>query len=224
MRQGDPNPGTAPAALSDPRARVRTLLAIWTGVLAVAVVARSRSLPPVLVGLLAPYLALVAWHLLAPPGRRQSKAHDFPEGEERVPLASPDSEPASPAVPGVQVGATDLDELTTASVGSGGTPAPKPGSARRRRREKPVTAAPSTVATFVPVAPGRYMRREEPDPVQEAPPDASGEGVSLGAELPDRSPTGESRNRGTAAASQEPAGREDEKIEPVHDGIALAGD
>ena len=226
MRQGDLNPGTAPAAPIDPRARVRPLLVIWTGVLSVVVVSMSRSLPPVLIVLVLPYLALIAWHLLAPPGRRQSMAHDFPEGEEHVPLASPDPGPASPAVPGVQVGATDVDESTTATVGPRGTPAPKPGAARRRRREKPVTPAPSSMATFVPVAPGRYMRREEPDPAPQAAPDASGEGVpSLGEEPPGASPPDESRNRGTAAASEEPAQREGGRgIEPVQDGIALPGD
>jgi len=201
MRQGDPSLGTGPATPPDPRARVRTLLAIWTGVLGVAGAAGLRSLPPVLVGLLVPYLALVACHLLAPPGRQPSEALDTRAGEENIVLASPDAAPM-PAVSEARAEASDYSEVVHPPVEPGGPPAPKPRTMRRRRRERPATLGTSSVATFVPVAPGRYMRREEPDPAPQAAPDAPGNALAdpPRAESPGESPSGEPRDHGTGDA------------------------
>ena len=74
MRHDHPVPRPDPAStpLSD---RLATVLMVWTGSLTVLVLAAVRDLPPVLVGLLLPYFALVAWHLLA---RRRTATDEAP--------------------------------------------------------------------------------------------------------------------------------------------------
>jgi hypothetical protein len=69
--------------------RARSLLAIWTATLVVLALRKLRDLPPVLVGLLLPYLALVAWHLIARKGR-QAQPQPTPTDSTGISCAHPD--------------------------------------------------------------------------------------------------------------------------------------
>src|SRR4051812_34422201 len=88
MRHVGPISSSGPSPTSASR-RIARILMIWTGVLIVLVVAEMRALPPILVGLLLPYLALMAWHLLARSGPRQENPLSTPADSESLPLESP---------------------------------------------------------------------------------------------------------------------------------------
>ena len=165
--RGNPLPGRSPTSHTTSGYLVRILM-VWSGVLAVLLVAEMRSLPPALVGLLVPYLALVSWHLLALTRPRPSKPHPLPPDQKAVPRACISPEvggDASPGGPGERVGPSD-------PRGPNPDPADPPAEPRRsraRRRPKPVSPAMPVPIPWVQVGPGRYVRGEAPDPAPDRP-------------------------------------------------------
>ena len=163
-----PNSGPSPARTS---AHLTRLLMLWTGALAVLIIAGMRSLPPTLVGLLLPYRALVTWHLLSPGGPRHERPQPSPVGP-----AGDSWECPVPQVGGC-VSPEALFEGTVSSntgdpslvtVGISASPPVEPKEVRGRRRARPTHSQEPAPASWIQVAPGRFIRGEEPEPSPDA--------------------------------------------------------
>jgi hypothetical protein len=154
---------------SQPRELIRSVLAAWSGVLIVLVVAASRTIPPVVLAFLMPYLALVAWHLLARQGR--SETGRIPFSKDSAPVPRPDIDPeeaTSAPSAGLDAGA-DLSEVPETSLASGTERRPSTSApVRARRRIKPKAVPEPSPASWVQVGPGRFVRGEEPQPFPDA--------------------------------------------------------
>jgi hypothetical protein len=145
---------------------VRSVLATWTGVLIILVVSASRTIPPVVLAFFLPYLALVAWHLLALQGRAGKKGRiAIPEDSATRPR--PDIDPAV----ATSAPSASLDNKADSSDVCGSNPAPgaepQPSTTvpvRSRRRFKPKAVPEPTPASWVQVGPGRFVRGEEAQP------------------------------------------------------------
>jgi hypothetical protein len=150
---------------SRPRHLIRPVLAAWTGALIVLVVAASRTIPPVVLAFLLPYLVLVAWHLLAIQGRAETDRIPIPEDsaaklrtdidpevDTSVPSASLDAGSDSSEVPETN-SASDTEQRPSTSA-----------SVRARRRVKPKAVPEPSPASWVQVGPGRFVRGEEAQP------------------------------------------------------------
>jgi hypothetical protein len=166
VRHDQPVSRHEPASHRTP-GRLPRILLPWTGVLTILVVTQMRTLPPSLVGLVLPYLALVGWHLLVANRHRQDEPRTI-RAESQSPQNScsqPDIIVGSP--PEVLVDPVEAPKSTVpvpAGVGSPGSPGVQPRQVRGRRRRKP-THVPAPVAVpWVQVGPGRFVRGEEPDP------------------------------------------------------------
>jgi hypothetical protein len=164
-----PEPGPAPTPASR---RLAPILAIWSLSLVVLVLGELRDLPPILVGLLLPYLALVAWHLLSGSGRRPAKSSPTPARS----VGGTDSRP-EPRVLGSPPSCSP-DERTESCDSCGPEPAPgdppgpqplHPPRFRGRRRGKPIPPPAPAPASWVQIAPGRFVRGEIPEPTLEVP-------------------------------------------------------
>jgi hypothetical protein len=176
-----PLTGPAPVSTSQSRHLARIVLATWTGILLVLVASAIRSIPPVVLAFLLPYLALVAWHLLAPPGWPKAEPLPAPAGLEDAPLAGSGTE-GSATPPPVSFDAGDESpgprETSPSPTSIGEPPSITPAPARMRRRVRPRVVPDLPPASWVQVGPGRFIRGEQPDPVPDPIPDASGEGRS----------------------------------------------
>ena len=164
-----PRPDPASTPTSD---RLATVLMVWTGSLTVLVLAVVRNLPPVLTVLLLPYLALVAWHLLARSGRRPTRLQPLPVDPEGVHRASASPEVVACPPPGgsdERVEASGSCEPNPPPTGSPGSPRGNAGRVRGRRRGDPSLHAASVPVPWVRVGPGRYIRGEAPDPAPDRP-------------------------------------------------------
>jgi hypothetical protein len=181
MRHGDPLPSSDPASTPTSHLLARILM-IWTGLLTVLVVAKMRSLPPTLVWLFLPYLALVAWCLLTQPRLRLAKPQPTPSDLERFPPASLEPQVVGCSPPEVvdeRVESSDSREPSPAPAESSGGVQVNPRKVRARRQGKPMPLPEPVPASWVQVGPGRYVRGEEPDPAPAAPNDASVEEMTV---------------------------------------------
>jgi hypothetical protein len=150
---------------SQPRRLVRSVLAAWTGVLIILVVSASRTIPPVILGFLLPYLAMVAWHILAAPGRAETDRDLIPEDSAAKPRPDVNAEvaiPASLASPDSDTHSSEAPEANLAP-GEEGRP-PTTAQIRARRRGRPKVVPDPSPASWVQVGPGRFVRGEEPQP------------------------------------------------------------
>ena len=150
---------------SQPGHLVRSVLAAWTGVLIILVVSASRTIPPVVLAFLLPYLALVAWHLLAPPGRAEMGRIPFPKDSAPMPRPDIDPEEATSAPSASLDAKADSSEVPETSPAPGteqrhSTSAP----VRARKRIKPKAVPEPSPASWVQVGPGRFVRGEEAQP------------------------------------------------------------
>lgn len=173
MRHGDPIPSSGPASSSSSR-RLARLLMIGTAVLSALVVAKIRELPPILVGILLPYLALVTRHLLAPPGPREANRQPTPADSGSVPLANPDPQViGGPPPEGAdeQHESSGAPEPSPAPEEPAGSPQVPPRKVRGRRRGKQMSSPEPVPASWVQVGPGKYIRGEEADPAPAGPSD-----------------------------------------------------
>jgi hypothetical protein len=131
----------------------------------ILVVSASRTIPPVVLAFLLPYLALVAWHLLARQGR--SETDRIPNPEESACMPRPDIDPeeaTSAPSASLDVGA-DLSEVPGTSLAPGTERRPSTSApGRARRRIKPKAVPELSPASWVQVGPGRFVRGEEPQP------------------------------------------------------------
>jgi hypothetical protein len=148
---------------------------VWTVSLILLILAGVRDLPAVLVGLLLPYLTLVAWHLLAwrrPRPTRLIPLRVDPEGVSRT-RTSPEVV-ACPPTGGSdeRVEASGSRESIPPAKGNAGSPRGNPGRVRGRRRGEPAPHPVSVPVPWVRVGPGRYIRGEAPDPAPERPAEA----------------------------------------------------
>jgi len=178
MNEGMDHPSSPPSARFQvpptvlafrPRHLVRSVLAAWTGVLIILVVSASRTIPPVVLAFLLPYLVLVAWNMIAQQGRAETGRIPFPK--DSAPMPRPDSaqEVATSALStSLEAGADSVDVL-------GSTPAldtePLPSTTvpvRARRRIKPKAVSEPAPASWVQVGPGRFVRGEEAQPSPDA--------------------------------------------------------
>jgi hypothetical protein len=145
------------------------VLAAWTGALIVLVVSASRTIPPVVLSFLLPYLILVAWHLLAFQRRAETDRIPFPKDSAPMPRLGIDPEVAT-STPSVSLDAgADLSEVPETSPAHGterrlSTSAP----VRARRRIKPKAVPELSPASWVQVGPGRFVRGEESQPSHNA--------------------------------------------------------
>jgi hypothetical protein len=203
MNEGMDRPSSPPSARFQvpqkvlafrPRHLVRSVLAAWTGVLIIVVVSASRAIPPVILAFLLPYLVLVAWHLLAPPGRAETGRNPTPEDSASLPRLDSDSEVATSGL------STSLDAGADSSDALGSNPAPDTESLpattapiRARRRIKTKAVPELSPASWVRVGPGRFVRGKEsqPSPIASAEAEpitqASGTSPELADEDPDDS-------------------------------------
>jgi len=171
VRHDIPIPRPDPDSTPTPD-RLATILKVWTGSLIVLVLALVRDLPAVLVGLLLPYFALVAWHLLARSGPRPTRLLPLPVNPEGVPRACTSPEVVACPPPGrsdERVEASGSSESNPPSMGNPESPRGNPGRVRGRRRGDPSPHAASASVPWVKVGPGRYIRGESPDPAPERP-------------------------------------------------------
>jgi hypothetical protein len=225
MRHSGPIPSSDPASTPTSHLLARILM-IWTGVLTILIVAGMRSLPPTLVWLILPYLALVAWHLLARSERRPAKPLPTPVDSGSVPLGSLHTQVVGcppPEVVDERVGSSDSREPSPAPAESSGGVQVNPRKVRARRQGKPMPLPEPVPASWVQVGPGRYVRGEEPDPALAAPNDASveemteavtsGEGSSHVA-VPEEGDC----DQGAGDSPDDPGGSED--IDDAQDGVA----
>jgi hypothetical protein len=181
MRHSGPIPSSDRASTSATR-RLARILMIWTGVLTILMVAGMRSLPPTLVWLILPYLALVAWHLLARSEWRPAKPLPTPVDSGSVPLGSLHTQVVGclpPEVVDERVETSDSHEPCPARTDASEGPQVNPSKVRARRRGKPLSPPEPVPASWVQVGPGRYVRGEEPDPAPAAPNDASVEEMTV---------------------------------------------
>jgi hypothetical protein len=138
MRHSGPIPSSDPASTPTSHLLARILM-IWTGVLTILIVAGMRSLPPTLVWLILPYLALVAWHLLARSEWRPAKPLPTPVDSGSVPLASLDAQIVGcppPEVVDERVESSDSREPSLAQEDTSGLLQVNPRKVRARRRGK----------------------------------------------------------------------------------------
>jgi hypothetical protein len=174
MNEGMDRPSSPPSARFQvpptvlayrPRHLVRSVLAAWTGILIILVVSASRTIPPVILAFLLPYLALVAWHLLAP--QRRVETGRYPNSEDSAPMPRPDSDSelaTSALSASLEVGA-DSSDVSETSPAPGTEPQPSTtASVRSRRRIKPKALPEPAPALWVQVGPGRFVRGEEAQP------------------------------------------------------------
>lgn len=184
-RHSSPPSQVPPTVLpSQPGHLVRPVLAAWTGVLIILVVAASRTIPPVVLAFLLPYLALVAWHLLARQGRSETDRTPIPEDSAFMPRPDIDLEEATSAPSASYVAVAESSEVPETSPAPGTVQRPSTAApVRTRRRIKPKAVPEPCPASWVQVGPGRFVRGEEPQPS----PDALVEGEPM-TQAPDTPP------------------------------------
>jgi len=173
VRHGDPIPSTAPASptASGPLDRI---LMLWTAVLAVLVLAGAGPLPPTLVGLLLPYLALVGWHVLSPGGPREAQPQPALAEPADGSRAYPDPQVVScmsPEAPEEGIGSSHTGDPNPALADPSPSPPVEPREVRVRRRARATPLPEPAPASWVRVGPGRFIRGEEPEPAPDAPHD-----------------------------------------------------
>jgi hypothetical protein len=175
MRHGGPIPNPVPVITSASRRLARVLM-IWTGVLIVLVVVGMRSLPPTLIWLILPYLALVAWHLLAFSELRPANPLPTTTDSASDPIASHDPQVVGcppQGGPDEWAESSDSHEPSSAPADTSGSPQVNPRKVRGRRRGKPTPPSEPVPASWIQVGPGKYVRGEEPDPAPVMPNDTS---------------------------------------------------
>jgi hypothetical protein len=135
----------------------------------ILVVSASGTIPPVVLAFLLPYLALIAWYLLAPPGRAETGRSPIPEDAAFLPRPDIDPEVATSA-PSASLGAgADSSEIPETNPAPGPEQRPSTSApARARRRIKPRAVPEPSPASWVQVGPGRFVRGEEPQPSPDA--------------------------------------------------------
>lgn len=174
MQHGDSRPGPDGSSPPTPGRLARILMA-WTAVLAVAVLADVRSLPPTLVGLLLPYLGLVAWHLRSTGGPRRAEPRSTPADASGVSCTSHDPQVIGnkPGGSDEEIGSSDARGSKSTTSDPSGPPTVEPRNVRGRRRARVLPPTEPAPASWVQVAPGRFVRGEENDPAPDASRDAS---------------------------------------------------
>jgi len=152
-------PHELPAAIREsmprPSAVVPTRSAVLTLLIGLTSLAVGATTSPWLVP---PYLAAMGWLLLVPARRIHDAEPSTTEGATRQPPVAAEFPPSAP----------DPDEDESPTV----EPAPKPKKPRRKAKAKAKDspAALPTVATFVQVAPGKFVRVEVVVPLDVPPP------------------------------------------------------
>jgi hypothetical protein len=184
MNEGMDRPSWHPSSSSQvpldvsffrPHHLVRSVLATWTGVLIVLVVASSRTIPPFLLAFLMPYLAMVAWSMLTTPGRARTSQDPSPEDSASMPRPEIDLE----AVASTPVACFETDADSPEVPETSPEPRPSPTAPARSRKRPKLKAVPEpSLASWVQVGPGRFVRGEEPlpspDPLTEVEPITQG--------------------------------------------------
>ncbi len=152
-------------SLSRTRLFIRRAFAVWTGVLIILVVSASRAIPPVVLAFLLPYLTLVACYMLARQGTAETDRSPIPVDSAASPLADLELEFATSAPSAIlEVGSDspEVSETNPASVTEQRPSTTAPVRTRRRVKLKPVPEP--SLASWVQVGPGRFVRGEEPQP------------------------------------------------------------
>jgi hypothetical protein len=142
----------------------RILLLAWTVALAMLVVFEIGSIPPSLAWALLPYLGMVARHLIAPTGRKTEDPRPAPAEVSETPAGITGPEVVgSPPDPGPGPERIEPEPRPIPA---------RPSTARPRRKARPRVVAEPVPAAWVQVAPGRFVRGEQPEPTPPPPPEA----------------------------------------------------
>ena len=164
-----PHESTPPNSTSQPGPPGKALrLGMLSGLVGLTSLAVGATTSPWLVP---PYLAAMAWLLIGPAPRRSPEAGAAP-GRESIPAPVGQPEP---------IAAGDAPSADPAALGEGGKPKAKSGRGRGRKpkaKTKPEVPAGTTAATWVQVAPGKFIRVERPvesvdDPTTEPEPETA---------------------------------------------------
>jgi hypothetical protein len=141
------------------------VLATWTGVLVILILASLRSIPPVVLVTILPYLAAIGWHLLTAPVKIEAMREPLLDKSWSEPdcVSDPrDSTSPAPAFLEAEARSTESPATTPASSTEQRPSTMAPAQARRRARPR-VVAVPSP-ASWVQVGPGRFVRNQEAEP------------------------------------------------------------
>ena len=177
MQHGDTIPSTGPASTTASGPLTRILM-VWTAVLTVLVIAGAGTLPPTLVGLLLPYLALSAWHVLSTNGPRRAQTPPTSTESASGMRACPDPQAVGCTLPEALSEGPVSSETGVPSIAAVDTSASSPVETREvrgRRRARPTPSQEPAPASWIQVAPGRFIRGEEPESAPDAPHDVPAE-------------------------------------------------
>jgi hypothetical protein len=171
-------------SLSPPRRIFGSVLAAWTGAQVILVVSSIRSIPPVVLMTILPYLALVGWYLLSALTQRNEEQERLSDESGSVPDPSPVSlESALPASDCLDARAVSPEPPARPPTPSSEPRTSTAGPARARRRVKPRAVGATSPPSWVQVGPGRFIRDDEVEP----PPDPS----RILGPMPDEAPRGD---------------------------------